>query len=47
VPLPPVLFSTTTFWPIFCCSIAANTRAGTSVSPPGGNGTTMVMVRFG
>jgi hypothetical protein len=41
------LFSTTIEAPIFSCMIAANTRAGTSLSPPGANGTTKVMGRFG
>jgi hypothetical protein len=43
----PVLFSTTMYCPILSWSIAANTRAGTSVKPPGANGTIMLMVRFG
>jgi coniferyl-aldehyde dehydrogenase len=39
VPEAPVLFSTTTDWPVRVASFSAKTRANASVSPPGGNET--------
>src|SRR5687767_5372624 len=43
----PGLFSTTTGWPQLSLSFCATDRASTSVVPPGGKGTTMVMVLDG
>src|ERR1041385_1639679 len=45
-PAPP-LFSTTTLRPSFSAKCAASGRAAMSAVPPGGNGTTTVMVRLG
>src|SRR3954464_6846769 len=39
LPLEPGLFSTTTGWPICCCSFSPITRAAMSGAPPGGMGT--------
>ncbi|MNT68797.1 hypothetical protein D3C72_2070570 [compost metagenome] len=41
--LAPGLFSITTVWPRRSPSLAANSRPMTSVEPPGGNGTTIVI----
>src|SRR5689334_16576972 len=43
-PAAPDLFSTITTRLSFACSGACNCRASASVDPPGGNGTTRVMV---
>src|ERR1044072_7594319 len=45
-PAPP-LFSTTTLRASFSARCAASGRAAKSAVPPGGNGTTMVIVRAG
>ena len=45
-PAPPT-FSTTTAWPSSALIFSAMMRAATSVEPPGGNGTMIVMVRDG
>ena len=41
------MFSTTIEAPMRSCITAPSTRAGTSVSPPGANGTTKVIGRLG
>src|SRR4029078_7556728 len=46
-PDAPDLFSTTMDCPMRSCISAASTRAGTSDSPPGANGTTKVTGRLG
>jgi hypothetical protein len=46
-PLAPGLLSTITFWPNSLDSFDATARATTSVTPPGGNGTTSVIAREG
>src|SRR5215510_16482451 len=43
-PAAPDLFSTITTRPSFVCSGDCSCRASASVDPPGGNGTTSVMV---
>src|SRR5262245_39825263 len=45
--LPPGLFSTTTFQPVLSVSLAWMMRAIGSVEPPGGKGTTNLMVPLG
>src|SRR5215472_641673 len=47
LPLAPPTFSTTTDWTSNVCIPAATTRPSTSVSPPGGKGTIIVMGRDG
>ena len=46
-PLPPGLFSTTTFQPVFSVSLAWMMRVIGSTEPPGGKGTTNLIVPFG
>ena len=46
-PLPPGLFSTTTFQPVFSMSLAWMMRVIGSVEPPGGKGTTNLIVPLG
>ena len=46
-PLPPGLFSTTMFQPVFSMSLAWMMRAIGSVEPPGGKGTTNLIVPLG
>ena len=43
-PAAPDLFSTITMRLSFVCKVACSSRASASVEPPGGNGTTSVMV---
>jgi len=45
--LAPGLFSMMMFWPRMPFSLSARTRATKSVGPPGGNATTIFIVRFG
>ena len=44
---PPGLFSITTGWPHFCCSLSANSRPPMSAPAPGPNGTMNFTVRVG
>ncbi len=46
-PLPPGLLSITTFQPVFSMSLAWMMRAIGSVEPPGGKGTTNLIVPLG
>ncbi len=47
MPPAPGLFSTTTGWPSRSLRLFAVKRAALSVTPPGANGTTQVIGRFG
>ena len=46
-PLAPALFSTTTLTPKISPSLGAKVRAITSLDPPGGKPTTMLIVPLG